>query len=304
MTPRTATALVRAGLLAVALAMPFAAPARAQFRENVIWTVRDLEASRAGVTVVHSLAANPGIVVFDFPTLSEQGRMFNRIVALVERANASREEVLNDRQLAELIRSLGRKPTTFAFGNDFRVSELTNFFNRASDAGIALNAEEVALRDFLLERRFMAARYGFYQIVPPDRVVLSVPAEQGRDSADGVPISASVRRTIIRHELGHAEFYSNPRYAEYCAAFWRRTLTEAQRQAFRGFLAAHNYDTRNEDLMINEAQAYLLHTPDPAVFSAEKVRMTPDAVDRLRRSFWAGNPPTTLFAGSGQQVPN
>lgn len=283
----------RTALAGLILFLTAAAPAGAQPREAVAETIHALEAARPAETVIHTIAANPNILVYDLPTLAEQGRMFNRAVALVERDGAPRDRVLTDAELAEFIRSVGRTATTFAFGNDFPVSQLARFFNLAADGGVELTAEEVALRDFLLAKGFMTARHGFYQFAEPERVILSIPAEQG-DSA----ITASVRRTILHHELGHGEFFSNPAYAAYCAAFWKETLTEEERQAFRRFLASRNYDARDEALMINEMQAYLLHTPDPAVFSADKVKLPPDRVERLRRAFWAGNPPTTLFAGT------
>ncbi len=50
--------------------------------------------------------------------------MFNRVIALIERTGTPRDRVLTDDELAEYIRPVGQIPLTFAFGNDFRVSEL------------------------------------------------------------------------------------------------------------------------------------------------------------------------------------
>ena len=47
--------------------------------------------------------------------------------------------------------------------------------------------------------------------------------------------------------------------------------------------------------MINEGQAYLMHTPDPRLFSAAQVKLPQQRIDALRARFWAGPPPSALF---------
>lgn len=254
-----------------------------------------IDQARTDRLVVRTLPDSPDVYVLDFPSLAQQGAMFNRVVAFIERAGAPHDRVLTDAELAELIRSVRRKPTTFAFGNDFRVSELVRFFNLAEAGGVELNADEGLLRDFLLEQGLMRVKYQFLHTVFPDRVILSVPQVQDRSGADGVAILPGVRNSILRHELAHGEYYANDDYAAYCTRFWEQVMSEEERAAFRVFLGGRAYDTDNEDLMVNETQAYLIHTPDPAAFNPARVGLSAAAIERLRQRFWAGNPPSRLY---------
>ncbi len=239
--------------------------------------------NHSGQTDVFSYGTKSLIRIIDFPDLQEQGRMFNRVVALIERIGAPRSRVLDNEELADFIRSVGKSETTFAFGNDFLVSELVIFFNLADMGGIKLNAEEIALRHMLLETRLIVERTGFYQAIKPQAVILSIPQESAA-------VSALARKTILMHELSHAEYYTNPSYANYCRHFWREVMSEAQRTAFRKFLSGSSYNPDNEEMMINETQAYLLYTPDPRAFSAQLVRLGEKEIASLRSRFFTNFP--------------
>lgn len=258
-------------------------------------SIRDIENTSSRNLSIHRLADNPDIYVFDFPSLAQQGAMFNRLVALVERTEAPRDRPLTDDELADLIRSLGRQPTTFAFGNDFRTSELVKFFNLAEFRNVPLNEDEVLLRDFLVANELIKLRFGFYQLSLPDRVILSIPQEQAAGGPDSVPISHATRTTILHHEMSHAEYYTNEAYADYCVRFWAEEMSETERKAMRDYLSAKNYDPNNEELMINEMQAYLFHTLDSNAFNPRNVALPPGAIERLRQRFWGGKPPSRLF---------
>lgn len=246
-----------------------------------------IAAQSTGVQVFAYPGQQP-IFIIDFPTLAAQGRMFNRIVALVERMGVGRARVLDDQELAQFIRSVGKTELTFAYGNDFLVSELVVFFNLAEYGNIALTAEERALRAFLVEQRLIRERFGFLQAVRPNAVILSIPKE--KSGGDEPAVSALARQTILMHELSHAEFYTNPLYRAWCRTFWRKVLTERQRSALRTFLAKSGYDPDNEELMINEAQAYLLYTPDPRAFNARMAGLTEQEIGEMRAAFLKGFP--------------
>lgn len=257
-------------------------------------SVEAVDSAHSDELVVHAPAGFPAILIFDFPSLAGQGEMFNRAVALVERRVAPRDRVLSDLELGELIRSLGKQLSTFAFGNDFRVGELVRFFNLADEDGVTLNRAEETLRGFLLDNGLAEMRDGGIQAAGPERVILSIPAVQAADGQGVGAVRPELRSTILRHEMGHGEYHTNPRYAEYCADFWFGVMSEAERQSFTEFLASKNYDPGNPDLVINETQAYLIHTPNAAAFSPAMVGLSPEAVLRLRDAFWAGGPPTAL----------
>jgi hypothetical protein len=233
------------------------------------------------------------ILIVDFPDLVEQGKMFNRVVALIERIGAPRSRVMNNDELAQFIRSVGKSESTFAYGNDFLVSELVIFFNLADMGGIQLNAQEIALRRKLIDYRLIVERTGFYQAIKPQAVILSIPQETtGRTG--GPQVSALARKTILMHEISHAEYYTNRLYANYCRHFWRNVMTESQRTAFRSFLSRSSYNPDNEEMMVNETQAYLLYTPDPRAFNARLVGLKDKELDSLRTQFFNGFPEAPL----------
>jgi len=243
--------------------------------------------------VVFEYDGRSAITIIDFPTLAEQGRMFNRVVALIERIGAPRDRVLSNEELAGFIRSTGKTDTTFAWGNNFLIGELVVFFNLADLGNVRLNAEELALRDYLLERGFIVLRNGFYQARRSRAVILSIPRESA--GGHGEPaVSALARRTILTHEISHAEYYTNPLYAAYCRRFWNGVMTEPQRAAFRRFLAQESYNPDNEEMMINEMQAYLMYTPDPRAFNPHLVGMSEQEIAQLRRRFIEGFPGAPL----------
>jgi hypothetical protein len=248
--------------------------------------------TRTDSVQVHSYLGRQPIFVIDFPSLAAQGRMFNRIVALIERIGVGQARVFDDNELSRFIRSVGKTEFTFAYGNDFLISELVIFFNLAEHGNISLTEEELALRGFLLEQSMIRERYGFLQAVRPSAVILSIP--QQREGGNEPTVSFGARKTILTHEISHAEFYTNPQYRSWCRKFWRNTLNEQQRSILRNFLARSGYDPQNEDLMVNEAQAYLLYTPDPRAFSAQLLGTSEAQIEAMRNAFNSGAPDTPL----------
>ena len=112
------------------------------------------------------------------------------------------------------------------------------------------------------------------------------------DAAKG--LSASARATILRHELSHGEYFTVPAYAAYSQKFWNNSLTEDDRGHFRTFLAAEGYDLALSDLIINETQAYLMHTANKQFFNAQAVGIADPRLNLLRGLFLTGMPPGWL----------
>lgn len=283
--------------LAVGMGLMAESAGAAGIPEPEVASYRQILANKAPHLKLFQWDGNPRILLLDFPTLGEQADMFNRIVALVERMGVPRDRVLTTEELSAYIKTVGRTPYTFALGNDFRVSELVTFFNLLDYSRLSPTAGEAALRDYLLSSGYMGEKFGFYQLVAPDRVILSIPQEQAQPIGEGrtLRITAAARTTILRHELSHGEYYANKYYTDYCRQFWRFALSPDQRQAFVKFLGDRSYDTNNAEMMVNEGQAYLFHTPDPGSFSAKAVGLEPAELDTLRKMFMDYNPPTPLF---------
>jgi hypothetical protein len=226
----------------------------------------DIAAHHAAALTLFRLAANPHILVLDFPDLAAQGRMLNRVAAFIEKASTSHVHVLDDAALAAAIRADGATPETYYYGHDYRVADLLRFLATADREGIRLNPDEQYLR-------------GLLRAAGPDAIgaLISVP-RAGTDPT----LDEAARASILQHELSHGQYFTDPAYAARIRAAWRTRLTEAERALVRGFLARGGYDATDEDLMINEAQAYLLHTPDPRQFSAAILGTSTDELARLR----------------------
>ncbi len=237
---------------------------------------------------------NSEVWILDVPGLEVLGRMFNRVTQLKEHQYSEPyPRVLTTEELTKYIGAANRTFASFAAGHDLRVSDLVQFFNYAERDKVELFPEEYALRDFLVEQGLIKEWRGFYQAQKPHTMILSIPQVQERRSNEP-GVTSNARYAILLHELAHGEFHTNVAYNKYCRAFWEDSLTDAQRDAFRRFLASMRYAVENEELLINEMQAYLMCTPDPHSFSAEKLGITETELNLMRKSFRDGRPPTRL----------
>jgi hypothetical protein len=223
----------------------------------------------------------PHVLVLSFPTLHEQGRMLDRLGAFVEKAGLPHDRVLDDVDLQAAIRLSGDTEDTYYYGHDYRAADIARFFALADRDGIVLHPEENELRGLLTHEGMLV----------PGAVgaIISIPPESASP-----PIDAAARATILHHELSHGAYFTDPAYAAYARDFWQTVLTEAQRAGFRHFLGTEGYDTTNEDLMLNEAQAYLVHTPDPRFFRPDLAGLSDAEAARLRQIFLAGMPAAWL----------
>lgn len=226
-------------------------------------------------------ADNPNIVVLDFASLHEQGKMLNRVAALVEKADLPRDRVLTDEELDAAILKRGDTVETFYYGHDYPAEALVRFFALADAQHIQLDPQEERLRALLGQLGWSG-----YKAVGG---LISLPAV---GSAPNVTTAA--RTSILRHELSHGEFFSDPEYAAYVHNFWLTTLTEAERANFRKFLASEDYDVADDMLMYNEMQAYLMFTRDPKFFRPELAGLTPGRLADLQARFLAGMRPGWL----------
>lgn len=230
----------------------------------------------AGLTVFQ-FAANPRILVLDFASLHEQGLMLDRVAALVEKAGLPRDRVLTDAELAAAISASGDTIDTYYYGHDYPAAALAQFFALADQEHIALNPQEERLRALLQQVGWFA----------PGALggLISLPAV-----ASDPKVTILARAAILRHELSHGEFFSDPNYASYVHNFWLTELTDQERAGVRAFLAKEDYDASKEELMYNEMQAYLMFTRDPMFFTPSMVGLTPARLAELQARFLAGMP--------------
>jgi hypothetical protein len=226
---------------------------------------------------VFRFAGNPRILVLDFASLHEQGMMLNRVAALIEKGGLPRDRALNDTELDGAIRAAGDTADTYYYGHDYSAASLARFFSLAERDHVALNPEEERLRALLQQ-------VGWLQPGASGGLI-SLPAV-GADPH----MTLAARAAILRHELSHGEFFSDPAYAGYVRNFWLNVLTAKERAGVREFLGREEYDTHDEVLMYNEMQAYLMFTRDPLFFTPDMAGLTPARLAELQEKFLAGMP--------------
>jgi hypothetical protein len=256
---------------------PPAEPPWVELPAPPLLTAEAILAHRAGAPTAFRWAANPLVWVLDFPTLEAQGLAFNRAAALVEKAATPRERALPDAELAAAIAADGRTTATWYFGHNYRASDLARLFALMEAQGIAPNPLEAWVREQVrLSQRLDRAR---------DAAFLSIPAL-------GAQVDLAMRASILRHELAHGQFFTLPFFAAHVMRVWQQGFTEVERRAMREFLARDGYDPTQEEVMANEAMAYLLHTPDRRFFDPARDLGWSDAqAARLRALFAEGAPP-------------
>lgn len=246
------------------------------------------------------LRGNGAVLVIQFPNLWAQGRALNRAAALIEKGGARRDQVLTDAGLRAALAAAGDNEASYFLGHDYRADDLARFFNLAQVQQVALNADELRLRQLLLDAGLLHAaspgqfsgQIGGQFSGQPDRALISFSAEQADDP--GTPqdegMDGQRRESVLRHELSHGRYFTDARYRDHCRHFWTGLLSETERQAWRRYLDQLGYDPANEDLMVNETQALLMHTPDTRDFDAGALGIGAGELEGLRGRFRQGMP--------------
>eukprot|EP01062_Namystynia_karyoxenos_P054783 TRINITY_DN452_c1_g1_i1.p4 TRINITY_DN452_c1_g1~~TRINITY_DN452_c1_g1_i1.p4 ORF type:complete len:324 (+),score=122.55 TRINITY_DN452_c1_g1_i1:77-973(+) len=122
-------------------------------------------------------------------------------------------------------------------GHNCRAADCQAFAAAAAECGVELTAEERQL--FAL-----AAQLG-----ESHGVVGLLVLSRGLDQQEA--------RDTLQHESHHGLFYAYPELAAAAWGWWREKAAEEDRDAWRGFLAAHGYDPGHEELAVNELLAYM-----------------------------------------------
>jgi hypothetical protein len=238
---------------------------------------------------VFRFVANPSILVLDFASLHDQGLMLNRIAALAEKSGLPHNLVLNDNELDAAIRASGDTIETYYYGHDYSAQALARFFALADLDHIALTDGEETLRRLIRQE-------GWFE---PDAYggLISIPRVGADDR-----VTRAARATILHHELSHGEYFTNPAYAAFVHRFWTRMLTAAERERIRRHLQSIGYDPSLEEVMENEAQAYLMFTDSPRFFTPDMIGMSKPRLAELRGGFFKAMPAGWLRDSLGETL--
>jgi hypothetical protein len=235
--------------------------------------------------------SNPAIVVIEYPNLHEQGLAMNRLAAMFEKRTARRDRVPSDAELADLMRRSGDSVASFYQGHDYPGAKVARFFSLADAQRLTLNAHELQLRSLMLETGLMTrVAAGSYQPAGSQAVVsfTGVQPDDPLTTADE-RVDALRREAVLRHELSHGQFFTDAAYRAHCMRFWRQTLREGERRLFTNYLKGLDYNPADEELMANETQALLMHTPDGRAFSPATLGVGESTFAQWRNRFMAAD---------------
>ncbi len=268
-------------------------PARPALERLPLASFEDILHSRTQERAVVRLDRNPHILVFDFPDLESQARMFNRAAALIEKHGLPKDRVVRHYELASYIARDGKAEATFYYGHDYSSAALAHFFQLVAEDDDDPRDDERVLRDLLIDLGVIRYADGVYVSGEPPMAVVTI-VQEGNPSSDGGRVSMDVRRTILRHELSHGEFFTNKEYRDYVMWFWHNEMTEEERGFFRDFLSKSDYNPQDDVLMANEMQAYLMHTDNERAFNPEMLGVTWETIRDLRGRFAEDAPETWM----------
>ena len=171
-------------------------------------------------------------------------RSLNRIAVFVE--SSRKGEVLSDEELRNHYANGNNKPY---IGHDYQARDLASFFNTANKNGIKLNEAEEKLRSELLSQGIITQNSSTKLDEAPvgNRTYIATSYEQGD------------RKTAItlNHELIHARFFTDEKFAHKCRQYFNALPPNLQSQV-KETLSRLGYNKNDQDLMINEFTAHML----------------------------------------------
>ena len=238
---------------------------------------------------VFRFAPNPRILVLDFTSLRDQGRMLNRTAALVEKSGLPRNRLLSDTELDAAIHASGDTVETFYYGHDYAAASMVRFFALADRDNVRLLDDEEALRRLIRQEGWFEPNV--------QAALISIP-----QAGINQRVSLAARAAILHHELSHGEYFTNPAYAAFVHRFWTQTLTSAERDRVRARLHTLGYDPGLDDVMENEAQAYLMFTDSAEFFTPDMFGMSRARLAELRNGFYRAMPAGWLRESLGQDL--
>ncbi len=233
---------------------------------------------------------DPGrrIVLHTPRDMQEQGVMFSRIVLFLEMRSAPKTEVIAQRDLSGWFSQHKINPHAATAGNNLRASDLARFFNTARIQNEPLSASEQALLDRLLEVDILARSHGGYKASQPEQMLITVPKPSTVEGCSLCTVSTDLHEAILTHELGHARYFLEPVYRDFSNWFWSHGLDERLRQAFTELLKLRGYDEVNRNLLADEMQAFLMHTPSSQLFSATMLGTSAERLAATKAAFFKG----------------
>ena len=178
----------------------------------------------------------PHILIWDCFNYDVQNRFFRRLSYFVEK-KGFRGTLMSNGELENLH---GWN------AHDYRPEDLADFYNLAEKEEFPLYKEEWLMRDILVSNGLLNRDDGG-GLLPGEGAVISISRES----------PAILRKRFLVHEASHGLYFTSAAYRDFIAEMWEG-LSEEDRRMWRFYLGWYGYDPGDEDLMVNEFQAYLV----------------------------------------------
>jgi hypothetical protein len=241
--------------------------------------------AQAAERTFYWLQDNPRVLVLDMPNVEDQSRVFARLVIFIERSSAPRHRILSVDEVLKW--QLANKETlaTLTIGNNIRANDFALFFNTARLQMEPITEDEQWLLARLLEYGVIKAVENGYESLAPEKIVISAPQVSKIEGCANCTITPLKRDLILRHELAHARFITDQVYRNYVWWFWHNILTSQQRVDISKYLRSLGYDLGAPDMLINEMQAFLIHTPESEYFSSRAAGLPGKQLNEVQAAF-------------------
>ncbi len=247
--------------------------------------------NRVNKTTLYRYSINPVVYVLDFPSLYIQGRSMNRIMALIEDVRAPKDRVLSEFEFSKFLKTNGLTTESFNLGHDYTSNHLTQFYKLTDLHGLKLRTEEQQLKDLLIEHGLI--NKDLSPIPEQDKKVIITVTQKTTEydkNNNKLTVTLDTRKSVLRHELSHGEFFSNPAYRLHAEDFWNNEIPDYLKRRIGRFLTDLGYDIADKTLTMNEMQAFLFHTDHESIFSAQDIGITNKELHDLKKRFLNGLP--------------
>ncbi len=178
---------------------------------------------------------------FDYTRALNQGKALDRIAVFIEK-EGYKGRILTEGQM-EVFYDKEHKIVIYD-GHDYQLPKIAEFFNLARQNDIELNQDEERLLEVLELLEILKDDPNQGYIGDEEAVIISLSQE------------STQREAILKHEVGHALYFSSPVYREKVKEMYAR-LTEGEKEFVKTFLAFKGYDIEaDEELLLTEYAAY------------------------------------------------
>ena len=147
-------------------------------------------------------------------------------------------------------------------GHNMRVGDLCRFLNLAKRTGSGLNDAEQSLAARLLGADAIRTDKASGEYVSGLGGVSASKFSSGKGgglviAAVAGSSDAGETRDAVLHEAMHMVFYGDDAFARSCRTFWEDEVDALEKRAWMDFLRDLRYDVADDELVVNELQAYM-----------------------------------------------